>query len=433
MKIKKKSPTKDVTVKDLKPNPSNPRHITDEKKTMLKRSLEQFGDLSGIIFNRSTKQLIGGHQRREVMPDDSKIVIEQTYSKPTSTGTIAEGYVLINGERHKYREVYVDKITEKAMNVAANKHGGDFDIPKLSEWLLELDALNYDMGLTGFTKEEIENIMAPVTKLAAQGDPDHIPSAPKIATTKPGDVYQLGVHRLMCGDSSVITSVDRLMNGETAVLMVTDPPYGIKLDQSWRDEALGSKALGKGNKNLVSNDDRADWYDVWSIAPVTIAYVWHASSFTDVVMDSLRRANFEVRQQIIWNKSVMVMGRSAYHFKHEPCWYAVKKGSDANWVGDRKQTTVWDAAPPNHIMGGSKEEKTEHPTQKPILIYEIPIQNHTTLGDCIYEPFGGSGTGMIACEKMSRKCFMMELDPIYCDVIVKRWEQFTGKKAILLS
>jgi len=249
--------------------------------------------------------------------------------------------------------------------------------------------------------------------------------------TREGDVWILGRHRLMCGDSTSIDAVDRLLNGQAPNTMVTDPPYGVKLDQSWRDKALGEKAMGKGNANLVANDERADWTDAWALFSGNIAYVWHASSFTDVVMESLRNVGLEPVQQIIWNKSVMIMGRSDYHFKHEPCWYAVRKGKTHNWKGDRKQTTIWDAAPPNHIMGGSKEEKTAHPTQKPAVLYEKAYLNHTSPGEYVYEPFGGSGTALVVAEKIDRRALVMELDPKYCDVIINRWQDFTGQQATL--
>jgi DNA modification methylase len=417
---------------DLAPNPRNPRKISDKKLEMLKAALAEFGDLSGIVYNVRTQRLAGGHQRVKVLPPDAEITIERTHETPTQSGTVAEGFAMIEGERFVYRQVDWDETKEKAANIAANKHGGEFDLPGLSEWLLELDAENFNLDLTGFTPEELENLMAPVHVLDPQCDEDEVPEVKDEPKTKRGDIYQLGRHRLMCGDSTSIDDYNRLMLGEKPVLMVTDPPYGVKLDQSWRDEALGDKALGKGNSNLVSNDDRADWYDVWAICNADVAYVWHASSFSDVVMDSLRRAAFQVRQQIIWNKSVMIMGRGAYHWKHEPCWYAVRNGCDANWVGDRKQVTVWDAAPPTHIMGGSTEDKTAHPTQKPILVYEIPIQNHTRRGDLLYEPFSGSGSAFIACEKHDRRVFGMELDPRYVDLIVARWEKFTGKTAELI-
>ena len=264
-------------------------------------------------------------------------------------------------------------------------------------------------------------------------DEDAVPDVPEAPVTVLGDVWLMGKHRVMCGDSTSIDAVEKLLDGQEPNTMVTDPPYGVNLDQSWRDKALGSKALGKGNNQLVENDDRADWYDVWAPFRGNVAYVWHASAFTDVVMDSLRRADFEVKQQMIWNKSVMVMGRSDYHFKHEPCWYAIRKNKNHNWVGDRKQTSIWDAAPPNHIMGGSNEEKTSHPTQKPAALYERAYLNHTNMGEYIYEPFGGSGTAVIVCEKTGRRSLTMELDPKYCDVIVQRWQEFTGQTATLES
>lgn len=255
---------------------------------------------------------------------------------------------------------------------------------------------------------------------------DEVPEPPVVPITQPGDLWVMGEHRLLCGDSTKAEDVARLLNGKVPFIMVTDPPYGVKLDQSWRDKALGSKAMGPGNKHTVSNDDRADWTEVWQLFPGDVAYVWHASSFSDVVTKSLRDVGFSICQQLIWNKSVMVMGRSDYHFKHEPCWYAVRKGKTHGWTGDRKQTTVIEAKSPNHIMSGSDEEKTEHPTQKPLECMAVPIRNHA--GD-IYEPFSGSGTTLIAAEQLSRRCYAMEISPLYCDVAVARWEKLTGRKA----
>ena len=257
---------------------------------------------------------------------------------------------------------------------------------------------------------------------------DEVPEPPVDPITKPGDLWILGEHRLLCGDSTKAEDVARLMDGAAPFVMVTDPPYGVKLDQSWRDKALGDKAMGPGNKNVVANDDRADWTEVWQAFPGDVAYVWHADKFSDVVMASLRAAGFQICQQLIWNKSVMVMGRSDYHFKHEPCWYAVRKGCSHGWTGDRKQTTVIDAKSPNHIMSGSDEEKTEHPTQKPVECMAYLMRNHD---GHVYDPFLGSGTTLIAAEQLGRKCYGIEISPQYCDVIVKRWETLTGKKAVL--
>jgi DNA modification methylase len=387
-----------IPITEIKINPKNRNKHSKEQIDRLCLMIEE-GFRDPLIISNRTGLLVCGHGRIEAAQKlgmSHLPVIYQDFESEEEEYTFAVGHNAI-------------------------ARWAELDLPAIRDDLKNLP--NIVIDLLG-----IENFQIEPEKIEPQCDEDDVPGVQE-SFVKLGDIWKLGNHRLMCGDSTSIDAVEKLMNGEKPILMVTDPPYGVKLDQSWRDQALGDKALGQGNSNLVMNDDRSDWYDVWAIAPAQIAYVWHASSFTDVVMESLRKSNFEVRQQIIWNKSVMVMGRSAYHFKHEPCWYAVKKGCDANWKGDRKQTTVWDAAPPNHIMGGSKEDKTGHPTQKPVILYEVPIQNHTEINDSLYEPFGGSGTAIIACEKTNRKCFMMELDPHYCAVIIERWQKYTGKKA----
>jgi DNA modification methylase len=312
---------------------------------------------------------------------------------------------------------------------------------ELAEWnsgvlAATLEGLQLDdealLAAAGFSEGELKELLADI-ELSGDGTTgeiveDEVPEPPVDPITKSGDLWILGRHRLLCGDSTKADDVNRLLDGAKPFLMVTDPPYGVNLDQSWRDAALGDKAMGPGNASKVANDERADWTEAWNLFDGDVAYIWHAGKFTDVVMQSLRNVGIEPTQQIIWNKSVMIMGRSDYHFKHEPCWYAVRKGRTHGWTGDRKQTTIIEAAPPNHIMGGSKEEKTPHPTQKPVACMFELIKNHA--GN-VYEPFCGSGTTLIACEQLSRSCFGMELSPSYCDVIVKRWENLTGQKAVL--
>lgn len=236
-------------------------------------------------------------------------------------------------------------------------------------------------------------------------------------------------HRLLCGDSTKREDVERVMDIECE-LMVTDQPYGVKLDQSWRDKALGDKALGKGNSHIVENDDRVDWSEAWSLFKGDVVYVWHASKYTDVVMNNLRESGFDIVQHLVWNKSIMVMGRSDYHFKHEPCLYAVRKGKTHHWIGDRTQTTVIDAPSPNHIMSGSKEDRTDHPTQKPVdCMYKL-IMNHD--GD-VYDPFVGSGTTLIACEHLNRRCRAIEISPVYVAVILERWLKYTHEQPELIG
>lgn len=248
---------------------------------------------------------------------------------------------------------------------------------------------------------------------------------------KPGDIWQLGSHRLMCGDSTNPQHVSMLFAGATPNIMITDPPYGVEYEAGWRAEAKGTKKTKREESSNLKNDNIADWYEAYSLFTGNIAYVWHASSFTDVVMNGLKKCGFEIKAQIIWNKSVHALSRSDYHWKHEPCWYAVKAGANHSWVGDRKQMTIWDIGNVMHEKDAG--EKTAHPTQKPVKIYIVPIENHTQKNDVIYDPFAGSGTAIIACEKTGRVALSMELDPKYVDVILTRWENLTGNKAELIN
>ena len=423
-----------TTVGQLTPNAKNPRKIKDEQLVALEKSMRRFGDLGGIVYNATTGRLVGGHQRSKKIPFDAKIEVTERLKKRTEQGTIAHGFVEYEGERFQVRVVEWDETTEKAANIAANKHGGSWDMETLKQDLLDLNKLNFDLDLTGFIDAELKEIKLDFME-SKDGltDADSTPGLPNKTNVNLGDLFILGNHRLLCGDSTKEEDVDRLLNGITPLLMVTDPPYGVEYNAEWRSDALKEKALSPSRTGKVANDNRADWTDAWKLCRAQIAYVWHASQFADVVMKSLRDADFEIKQQIIWNKSVLAISRRAYHWKHEPCWYAIRNGKDQNWVGDRKGTTVWDAASPNNSMSGSKEEKTPHPTQKPALLYEIPIGNHTRPGDILYEPFGGSGTAIIACERMGRKCLTMELDPFYCFVILRRWAEFTGKDPMLVD
>lgn len=213
--------------------------------------------------------------------------------------------------------------------------------------------------------------------------------------------------------------------------MVTDPPYGVEYDPTWRD--------GKGDfhdpkmRGKVSNDDTIDWTPAFQLFAGDVAYLWHAGVFAGQVADHASAAGFEIRAQIIWKKQHFVFGRGAYHWGHEPCWYAVRKGKPSHWGGDRKQSTVWDVANLNPMGGNHEEKRTGHGTQKPVEIMRRPILNHTVKGDAVYDPFLGSGTTLVAAESTERICYGLELSPAYCDVIVKRWETLTGKKATLES
>lgn len=323
---------------------------------------------------------------------------------------------------------HMDATHRKAYILAANRIAlsSAWDTTLLTEELLQLQEQDFDLKLTGFTGEEINDLLNPELLTDGMIDADECGTVQDEVISKLGDVWILGEHRLMCGNSTDSNDVEKLLNGQKPNTMITDPPYGVKYEASWRADAKGSKKTKREESSNLMNDDQADWYDAYVLFPGNVAYVWHASAFTDVVMDGLRRAGFEIKQQIIWNKNIHALSRSDYHWKHEPCWYAIKKDGNRNWMGGRSQMTVWDIATVQ-----SEKDKTSHPTQKPVEIYMRSINHHTNPGEYIYDPFGGSGTLIIACEKSKRRALSMELDPKFCDVIIRRWQNFTNQQAIL--
>ena len=213
--------------------------------------------------------------------------------------------------------------------------------------------------------------------------------------------------------------------------MVTDPPYGVDLDPEWREQAGLNPRTRQGGK--LANDDRIDWSDAWALFPGDVAYVWHAGIHAAEVALGLQRCGFQIRSQIIWVKQHFAISRGAYHWRHEPCWYAVRKDQTAHWRGDRKQSTVWEIANLNPFGGEPTEENevTGHGTQKPVEIMRRPILNHTRPGEACYDPFLGSGSTLIAAESIRRICYGMDIDPRYVDVAVLRWQRFTGQLAVL--
>jgi len=251
---------------------------------------------------------------------------------------------------------------------------------------------------------------------------------PKNPVSKLGEVYELGPHRLICGDATDPEVIARLLDGAEPALMITDPPYGVNLDLTWRDHT-SLQRVGAAEAGVVENDDRASWHEAYALVPsCEVAYVWHASTFCGTVQDDLEKCGFAVRQQIIWVKPVHVIGRSAYHWRHEACWYAVRKGKTASWLGGRKQNTVWDMVSPKTIYGQpNDEERLPHPTQKPLEAHERPMRNHE--GDA-FDPFAGSGTTLIAAARLDRKAFCVELNPAYVDVIRMRWGKYAKDAGI---
>jgi DNA modification methylase len=383
-------------IKDLKPADYNPRKINDDDFEQLKKSLEKFEAVEPAIINSFEGReniIVGGHQRIKAAK---------------SLGWKEFPCVMVN----------LDLDQEKELNVRLNKNTGEFDFDILKEEFQKDDLLEF-----GFSDDELF-IFDEVEITEGLTDEDSVPEIPEEPKTKEGDIYILGNHRLMCGDSTSIDAVEKLMDGEKADLIVTDPPYNVAYEGKTKD------ALTIQNDSMDDDSFYNFLYDVhvnyFSIAKEGAGiYVFHADLEGLNFRKAFKESGFDLKQCLIWVKQTMVMGRQDYHWKHEPCLYGWKPGAAHNWYSDRKQTTVWNFDRPmrNDI----------HPTMKPIDLIEYPITNSSKNGDIVVDFFGGSGSCMIACEKTGRKARLMELDPKYCDVIVKRWEDFTGKKAELLN
>lgn len=292
-----------------------------------------------------------------------------------------------------------------------------WDAEMLGLELLELSTLGADLSVLGFSKTEL----AAALSCGAGGltDENEVPPVADTAVSAPGDIWQLGPHRIACGDSTEAGLVKALLAGAAPQLMVTDPPYGVEYDPEWRHRIGVNKSQKRGK---IQNDGRADWAETWALFPGEIAYVWHGALHAGTVAESLAKTGFTIRSQIVWAKERLVMSRGDYHWQHEPCWYAVRK--NGNWTGDRKQTTLWT------IANGGQDVKTKHATQKPVECMRRPILNNSDPGQAVYEPFLGSGTTLIAAQSTGRVCYGVEIDPLFVDVVIRRWQSFTGEVAI---
>jgi DNA modification methylase len=295
-----------------------------------------------------------------------------------------------------------------------------WDLAMLKLELSDLKGMGADLSSLGFEKKELARLLVPADP--GLTDEDEVPAVATVAVSRLGDLWCLGSHRVGCGSSTDPDAVGRLLGDAVPNLMVTDPPYGVSYDPTWRHR-MGVNSSARVGK--VRNDDIADWSEAWALFPGQIAYVWHGALHATTVAESLIRTGFAIRSQIIWAKERLVIGRGDYHWRHEPCWYAVRR--KGNWTGDRKQTTLWE------IGSGNQDAETVHGTQKPVECMRRPILNNSIPGDAVYEPFLGSGTTLIAADSTGRLCLAMELDPLYVDVAIRRWQAFTGKEAILFG
>lgn len=402
-------------VADLVPYAKNSRTHSDKQIGQIAASINEWGWTVPVLVDEDGG-IIAGH---------GQILAAQKLGIKDVPCMVAAGW------SDEQKRAYVIADNKLTLN-------GGWDDNILAEELKAIGDAGFSLDLTGFGDDELSILLA--DKTDGLTDPDDVPDAPETPVTVRGDIWVCGNHRLLCGDSTVETDVAAVLAGVKPHLMVTDPPYGVEYDPAWR-KRFGGDGVAQGK---VENDDRADWRDAWVLFPGDVAYVWHGALHNVAVAESLASAGFQVRSQIVWIKTRAPISRGHYHWQHEPAFYAerdgaapedgfsvdheslayvVRTGRTAGWRGGRKQTTVWFI---EHL-----KNDTGHSTQKPVECMRRPIVNNSSPGQAVYEPFCGSGTTMIAAEMEGRHAYCIELSETYCDVIVKRWEAFTGASAVL--
>lgn len=375
-------------------------------------------------------------KNEHAVPKMASLIKEFGFKVPVvarSDGSVVDGHLRLMAARHLGMEtvpvVLADEWTEaqvKAFRIAVNKSAefAEWDTAMLKLEVEDLKELDFDLELTGFELPELEDILGEGAGGGTEGqtDPDAVPEAQEEPVSRLGDVWLLGRHRLMCGDSTDAGSVALLMNGSNADLLLTDPPYNVSYEGATKDR------LTILNDSMDDEKFRSFLADAFKAADTVMKngaafYIWHADSEGYNFRGAVRDTGWMVRQCLIWVKNSMVLGRQDYQWKHEPCLYGWKDGAAHLWTSDRRQTTVLEFNKPNR--------NGEHPTMKPVELFEYQMLNSTNGEAVVLDLFGGSGTTMIAAEKNGRSARLMELDPRYCDVIVRRWQDFTGQEATL--
>ena len=368
--------------KDLKPG--------DAEYEKLKRSIKEFGYVEPIIWNKTTGNVVGGHQRLKVLLADGVKEIDCVV-------------------------VEFDSEKEKALNIALNKVSGEWDRDKLTSLISDLQAEDFDVTITGFDLAEIDELFKDTLQDGVKDDDFDVDNElQKPAITKLGDLWLLGKHRLVCGDSTISDTYDLLMDGNMANLVVTDPPYNVDYQG----------AAGKiKNDNMDADKFYQFLLDAFTLTERVMAkdasiYVFHADTEGLNFRKAFSDAGFYLSGTCIWKKQSLVLGRSPYQWQHEPILFGWKKKGKHAWYSDRKQSTIWEFDKPR--------KNSDHPTMKPVPLVAYPILNSSLTGCVVLDPFGGSGSTLIACEQTDRVCYTVELDEKFCDVIVKRYIEQVG-------
>ena len=380
--LEKLNPAKYNPRKDLKPG--------DPEYEKLKKSMETFGYVEPIIWNKRTGQIVGGHQRLKVLQHQGETEIECVV-------------------------VDLDETQEKALNITLNKVSGDWDLPKLADLISELDNGIFDISLTGFDAAEIEHLFSQVYDKDVKEDDFDVDEALKEPViSKPGDLWLLGRHRLLCGDSTKAETYEKLMDGKKANLIVSDLPYNVDYE---------------GTAGKIKNDNMGDreFYEFLlkaaqkmyeNVVDGGAAYIFHADRETVNFRTAFKDAGFFCHQTCIWVKNAPVLSRCDYLYAHEPVLYLWKPTAGHKFYGDRKNRTVWNFDRPTNSK--------LHPTMKPVQLLAYPIKNSSLVNSIVLDPFGGSGSTLISCEQLDRICFMAELDEKFVDVIAERYIEYIG-------
>lgn len=384
----------EVDIVGLRPYEHNPRKISDADFKKLCSNIKRFGYHQRILATQDLR-VIGGHQRIKALQECGYERIE----------ILVANRELSDQEYHE-------------LMILDNIHNGDWEATILAE------IFGIDQSIEWGVPEDVFANLDDGLSTEGLTDEDDVPEPGESPVTVPGDIWILGNHRLVCGDATSMDDADKLMGSRQADMLLTDPPYNVAYTGKTKD------ALTIQNDAMDDSSFKQFLLDAFTAAdafmkPGAVFYIWHADSEGYNFRGACHDIGWKVRQCLIWNKSTMVMGRQDYHWKHEPCLYGWKEGASHLWNSDRKQTTVIECDKP--------QRNAEHPTMKPVALMEYQIGNNTRKDNIVLDLFGGSGSTLIACEKLGRRACIMELDPIYCDVIIRRWQEFTGENAFLES
>lgn len=383
-----------IKIEELNPAKYNPRKdlkAGDPEYEKLKKSIETFGYVEPVIWNKGTGNIVGGHQRL-------KILIEQ--------GKTEVDCVVVD----------IDESEEKALNVALNKVSGDWDLPKLADLIEQLDADMFDISLTGFDMAEVEDLFSQVHDKDIEDDDFDVDGAlEEESFVRLNDIWLLGKHRLLCGDATDKNDMDKLMDGKKANLCITDPPYncdytggtGMKIQNDNMSDSSFKQFLLDSFKNIYDN-----------LVDGGAFYSFHSDAEKVNFFNATVEAGFHYSTTCLWVKQSLVLSRMDYHMRHEPIIYAFKNTAKHKWYGGRKLTTVWEFDRPT--------KSKLHPTSKPLDLIGFPMKNSSIENSIVLDPFGGSGSTLIASEQLNRICYMSELDPKYAAVIIKRYINEVG-------